>query len=474
LQSVLYSSLTLSGTLSGTRHQGVASQKTLMMPGMSLNGDQVTFSHGQANFAHQTQPQFGALQFTKRFPFLTRKAKVSQQETDKTAPAVLKEPEKPAVDFAQLAKAIEKPNEENSARFIDNLFTTYPELVKSNNVLVVQDNGSFAGSPFRLVVKKGSTPDKNLIWLDIQGDTESRVFKRMAETFTLTDFQKENPENSDIPYDIPVIDHDSIQMTVYCMRLEKGTPQATWDKMTRKQRKTVKPPGETLKKEEMYLYAGSHFLISVHSEKRPSIDKTIKLLADTGKDKTPAELMTFVVNENITRYSHMMSTLHADMSKINESASQKDIDRDTMINDCLKVGQKIDEMHYNVQQQLGVLNRLAELNEFHESPFVNPTRITQLQGRLEKCLAVLDHYQDVKEALDSNVQAKISNDMNWVMKKVASLGVLAIPTTSAGALWGMNVAVPGANTPEMFNYIAGGAGIATGLMFLALKRFKWL
>jgi Mg2+ and Co2+ transporter CorA len=467
LQSVLYSA----------QHQSFKTHFSANPPRMMLHhpnvlSDRTDFSN--ISGSGHTQPQFGALQWTKKLAFWRKNPPATPQEADKIALAALKEPEKPAVDFAQLAKAIEKPNEENSAKFVDNLFTTYPELVQNNNVLVVQDNGSFAGSPFRLVVKKGNTPDKNLIWLDIQGDTESRVFKRMAQTFTLTDFQKENPENSDIPYDIPVIDHDSIQMTVYCMRLEKGTPQGEWDKLTKKQKKTAKPPGETLKKEEMYLYAGTHFLISVHSEKRPSIDKTIKLLAETGKDKTPAELMTFVVNENITRYTHVISTLHADMSKINETASQRDIDRDTLINDCLKVGQKIDEMHYNVQQQLGVLNRLAELNEFHESAFVNPSRITQLQARLEKCLQILDHYQDVKEALDANVQAKLSNDMNWVMKKVASLGVLAIPTTSVGALWGMNVAVPGAETPEMFKYITGGAGIATGLMFLALKRFKWL
>ncbi len=468
LQSVLYSAQHKANLSHRLKSYSLAKHPTLM-----LNGQIDSTNFSSASGTGQAQPQFGALQWTRKFPFLKKKPPATPQEAEKIALAVLKEPEKPAVDFAKLADAIERPTEASSTEFIDNLFKTHADQVKKD-VLVLQDNGSFAGSPFRLVVKKGSTPDKNLLWLDIHGTAESRVFKRMAKTFTLTDFQHENPENGDIHYDTPVVDHDSVQLTMYCLKIDKGTPQDQWDKMTRKEKAKAKPLGETLKKEEMYLYGGKHFLISVHPEERPSIDKTIKLLTETGKDKAPSELMAFIINENITRYSLVANTLYSDLRHMSEKAGQKTIDQSAVLNDGLKMGQKISDLHLTINQQLGVLNRLAELNEFHESPLFEPIKIAQHNERLQGLLRDLAHHQDVKEALDANIQARIGNEMNTIMKKGASLAVMAIPTTAAGALWGMNVPVPGGNVEDMFTYIAGGVGIVTGSMFLALKRFKWL
>lgn len=379
-------------------------------------------------------PQFGGW-----FSFLKRTPKAAPQPAAPPKPAVLSQEE------TKLVEALAH----NDAQYIEHLFQTYPQQVNNNFVLYAQP-----GQPYRVAAMKGEG-GKNMLWVDIQGDSSSLLFQHLAKARTLTDFQKETPENNDIPFDVPVIDHDSVQMTVYCIRLNKEKNE--------------------VEKEEMYLYVGDNFLISLHPNNRPSISNTMDMLMATGKfkDPTPAGLMNYIIKENINRYSNVMSTLHQDMSLITQKASGKNVDR-SIIHDGLRVGQKIDDLHYNVNQQLGVLNKLADLNQFHDSPLVSKITISSHVMHLERLLTKLDHHQDVKEALDANVQASFSNVLNNIMKKVCSIGMLTTPYTIPGALWGMNVPVPFANDPFGAYYIAGGATAVAGAMFLALKRAKWL
>jgi Mg2+ and Co2+ transporter CorA len=375
---------------------------------------------------------------------------------DTKATSTKTKPEKPTlkVNLSELIEAVNR----NDTAYFDKLFEQRPATAnRPNPTLFLQDKGQ----QFRLTLMKGPD-DKRLIWFDFCGSVKESVLKQLADKFTLAPFQEENPENNNIPYDVPVIDNDSIQMTVYCMSLRPQAPNNPKDDHT-----TV------VADQKLYLYAGENFFITTHDQKRPSVDKTLSLLLETGTFKTPAELMVFIVNENLNRYGHVISSLRKDISRMTAKLSEKKVDESIMA-DSLEMNQKIDTMFGNIIRQQQVLKRLLELNKFYHSKFVQTKDVQRLLREIDHHLQVLDHYQDQKKGLEDIKQAKLSNELNHGMRRATALGILAIPTTAMGALMGMNVPIPGGDEKNMFAWLAGGAAAATGSIYLLLKRRKWL
>jgi Mg2+ and Co2+ transporter CorA len=292
---------------------------------------------------------------------------------------------------------------------------------------------------------------KRVVWADFYESDHHPLLGKLAEKFTFAPFRQTGGRGLD--YEAPHIDRDNAQLTTYGLRLA--------------------PNGDVLADETMHLYVGQGFLVTTHAKERPSVTKAQRLLTDTGAQKSPAELMGFILGDTINRYGMVVDSLSRDFSAISAKASQKVTD-DTILDDALKAAAKIDLIYGTVLRQKQVLRDLLSINEFHKSPNVPVAEVEKHLAALDHHLAVLDHYQERKNGLVELYRAKVGNDQNATMKRLAAVSALIAPAVITVGLMGMNVALPLAASPYAFFIVLGFIGAVTGGLYLLFRRMDWL
>ncbi len=292
-----------------------------------------------------------------------------------------------------------------------------------------------------------------MVWADFYEGDNHPLLERLARKFTFAPFRHSARRGNSVEYEAPSIDKDNLQFTTYGIRLS--------------------PDGEVLDDEKMHIYAGKSFLVTTHDKHRPSVTKAQHLITETARYKSPTEMSAFLLSDTINRYSMAVDSLSKDFSAIAQKAEMDKTD-DTILTDVLKTGRKIDHIYETVLRQKQVLRDILSINEFHHSPFVNPAELQKQLQALDHHLDVLDHYQDRKNGLVELYRAKVGNDLNLAMKRLASVPALLAPAAIIGALYGMNVALPGAASAYAFWIVLGLIASITGGLFVLLRKQGWL
>ena len=83
-------------------------------------------------------------------------------------------------------------------------------------------------------------------------------------------------------------------------------------------------------------------------------------------------------------------------------------------------------------------------------------------------------YRDILSGTMDAFASVISNNLNIVMKLLASLTIILTVPTIVFGLWGTNVPVPFESNPFGFWIILGLAALLTGASVLFMQRKKWL
>ncbi|MEG2166493.1 MAG: CorA family divalent cation transporter, partial [Ruthenibacterium sp.] len=92
----------------------------------------------------------------------------------------------------------------------------------------------------------------------------------------------------------------------------------------------------------------------------------------------------------------------------------------------------------------------------------------------KQAIEMCNIYRDILSGTMDAFASVISNNLNIVMKLLASLTIiLTIPTIIFG-LWGINVPLPFETSPFGFIIVIGIAVVLTGAAVLLMMRKKWL
>jgi len=83
-------------------------------------------------------------------------------------------------------------------------------------------------------------------------------------------------------------------------------------------------------------------------------------------------------------------------------------------------------------------------------------------------------YRDILSGTMDAFASVISNNLNIVMKLLASVTIILTVPTIVSSLWGMNVPVPFEGSPFGFWIVLGVAGLATLGAILLAKYKRWL
>ncbi len=398
------------------------------------------FFAGMKNGAADEAPAVDGAGEGKRAPAILKKA-----------PDPLKEPYhvtagdkalETTVSLGELFAALDQ----NESAFLDRFLPKQED--KPRERLVRLENKTSRVS----VTMAADAGDKRLLWADFYESDRHPLLLKLADKFTFAPFER-NARTGEIEYEAPHIDADNMQLTAYGLRLSAD--------------------GAVLADESMHIYAGKSLLVTTHDQERPSVSKAQRLLAETGAHKTPTEMMVFLLGDAINRYSSVIDSLSNDFTLIAEKVGKKERD-ESILQDAVKAGRKIDVIHETILRQRQVLQDLLSINEFHRSAYVPVADLEKHLAALDHHLTVLDHYQERKNGLIELYRAKVSNELDEAMKRLAAISALIAPAAIIGSLMGMNVLLPGAALPHVFWLVMGVITVVTAGLFVAFKRKGWL
>jgi magnesium transporter len=83
-------------------------------------------------------------------------------------------------------------------------------------------------------------------------------------------------------------------------------------------------------------------------------------------------------------------------------------------------------------------------------------------------------YSDILSGMMDAFTSVISNNLNQVMKFLASITILIAVPTMISSFWGMNVGVPFMGEPIGFGFVVGLSLLLTGITWLILWRKKMI
>ncbi len=91
-----------------------------------------------------------------------------------------------------------------------------------------------------------------------------------------------------------------------------------------------------------------------------------------------------------------------------------------------------------------------------------------------QALEMVQMYSDILSGMMDAFTSVISNNLNQVMKFLASITILIAVPTMISSFWGMNVGVPYLSQPEGFWFVVGLSLLLTGITWLILWRKKMI
>lgn len=83
-------------------------------------------------------------------------------------------------------------------------------------------------------------------------------------------------------------------------------------------------------------------------------------------------------------------------------------------------------------------------------------------------------YSDILDSTLDSFASVISNNVNEIMKKMTGISIVLMIPTLVASFYGMNVSIDFASQPHMFWIIVFGSLFVSFLLFLILKKFRWL
>lgn len=126
----------------------------------------------------------------------------------------------------------------------------------------------------------------------------------------------------------------------------------------------------------------------------------------------------------------------------------------------------LDDMHVMLEQveQVPILRPSAD-----EEAWLEDVRI-----EVRQALATARLSSDVLSQMMDAFASMISNNLNVVMKFLASVTVVLTVPILVASFYGMNVGLPGQRTPGMFGMLLAISAAVCGVLVFLLRRRKWL
>ncbi len=185
----------------------------------------------------------------------------------------------------------------------------------------------------------------------------------------------------------------------------------------------------------------------------------------TQKVKLLLQLLTeinFAYNSTMTGINRKVRSLGVNLTKVTNKEIAQFVSYETVLNDFLS----------NLVPMSQALNKLllGKAVKLYENDKELVEDLALDSGQLiEVARASLKGIVNIREAYTTIV----TNDLNRVIKLLTALTIILTVPTIVSSLYGMNVKLPGADSPDAFFWILGGTGLIMAVLLAIFIKNRW-
>jgi len=229
---------------------------------------------------------------------------------------------------------------------------------------------------------------------------------------------------------------------------------------------------------EMDVYLGSSYLVTIHDEPRPAIDRlwSSSYHQDRGLARGPAHLLYDILDRQVDEYAPLLDELDERLEYLGDLIFRLDAgdDDSSVLNELLTAKSSALRMERILGRQCDILYKLTTA-EYSVIPHDTRIFFNDVYDHLLRLDGLADSIRDLAGTTIATHLALINNRANEVMKLLTVIGSIFLPLTFLAGIYGMNFH----NMPELswpwayaliwFIFIAIIAG-----MLLWFRRKRWL
>lgn len=231
-------------------------------------------------------------------------------------------------------------------------------------------------------------------------------------------------------------------------------------------------------KEEINVFLGQDFVITLHEGKIPTLDKLWRGLNESpekcqeylqnGTGYFLYELMRLLFQEGFPLVDSITKELRRLEDELFESEEETDI-----LRDLITLNRNIITMRSIILPQRTIVASLEHKNRKFVSEDL-ALYYDDIRDAIERQWALLETAKEVIEALQYTHRAWLQHKTNEVIRILTVYSVIGIPLTIITSAWGMNVKLPFGSHPLGFEILAGIMTLICVGMVAFFARKRWL
>lgn len=231
-------------------------------------------------------------------------------------------------------------------------------------------------------------------------------------------------------------------------------------------------------KEEINIFLGADFLITLHNGKLSVFDELQEKLAVSEEERTDymkqgtGYFLYELMNHFFDDIFPLVDDIRREIRRMEEVLFETEEGVD-LLKDIMSVKRNIISLRSILSPQRTLIAMLEHKNK----KFV-PEKLAlyfdDILDAIERQWALLDTAKEMIDALQETHESWLSHRTNAVIKVLTLFSVTMLPLTFITGLYGMNLTLPVADHPQAFFIVLGSMGILISAMLIFFARKNWL
>jgi magnesium transporter len=290
------------------------------------------------------------------------------------------------------------------------------------------------------------------IWVDLDNPTEAEAREVLEKTF---DFHPLAIEDCIVVTEQPKIDdyEKYLFLVIHALRVSAEHKVQTV---------------------ELNMFIGPNFIVTHHEEPLPAIQSTLdRIKRNTAAVAKASDRLTYTILDLLfDQYEPAIEALAADIAEL-EKQVLSGRTGDILI-DVIRLKTEVRRFRELAQPQRDVIHRIAR----GEFKLVRAKLLPYYRDLLDRLKRVTDLTESYRDALTNILQIHLNlqqMEVNRVTKVLTVLATLSIPFVAITGFYGMNFEhMPELHWPHPYLWVFGLVTLSAGLIYLFLRRKRWL
>ena len=228
---------------------------------------------------------------------------------------------------------------------------------------------------------------------------------------------------------------------------------------------------------ELDLFIGPDYLITLPDTVLPPLSamfdrlKTREDLRESNFSKGSGYLLYKIVDTNVDASFPMLRKMGNKLDRLEDDIFEGRSSE--IVRELSNAKQEIINFRKIVRPQRAVLRDLERTKQRYLAEELE-IYFDDISDAAERIWDTLENYKEVVEALESTNESVLSHRLNDSFRILTAASVILLPLTLIASIYGMNVPVPGEETPFAFWLIVGLMALMLSGLVILFRRRGWL